>query len=324
MRSALVRSTFAVVVVLASPVAIAQSAGPSAARAAPLAESLTGPAKEAYDSAKVLLNNHDWAGAFTKFQQAYDLSKDPRLLFNMAVCARDMREYARTEQLLVRYEHEAGASLSSDEKAQVDAALATVRALVARVKLDVSEDGASVAVDGNPAGTTPLPAPLVIDLGKHTLSVSKPGFEPVGRTIESVGGSEARIAITLVQQVHLARLTVVAELGAVVSVDKKQVGTDRFDGSLAPGMHEILVTSPGKKAYSALVDLRDGEARTLQVTLAAEPHAAPVWPWIVGGAVVAAGAAVGGYFLFRPHDERGPFPNGSLGTVPLTFRMGGR
>src|SRR5689334_22269596 len=172
MRSALVRSTFALAVALVSPAAIAQTASPAAARTVPLAESLTGPAKEAYDSAKVLLNNHDWAGAYTKFQQAYDLSKDPRLLFNMAVCARDMRQYARTEQLLVRYEHEAGANLSSEEKAQVDAALATVRALVARVKLDVSEEGASVAVDGNPAGTTPLPAPLVVDLGKHTLSVN--------------------------------------------------------------------------------------------------------------------------------------------------------
>ncbi len=324
MRSALVRSALAVAVVLASPVATAQSSDPAAARAAPLADSLTGRAKEAYDSAKVLLNNHDWAGAYTKFQQAYDVSKDPRLLFNMAVCARDMREYARTEQLLVRYEHEAGASLSAEEKSQVDAALATVRALVARVKLEVSEEGASVAVDGNPVGTTPLPAPVVVDLGKHMLSVNKPGFEPVSRAFESVGGSEATIAITLVAQVHMARLTVVGELGAVVSIDKKQVGTDRFEGSLAPGMHEIQVTAPGKKAYSALVDLRDGEARTLQVTLAPEPRAAAVWPWILGGAVIAAGAAVGGYFLFRPHDERGPFPNGSLGTVDLTFRTGGR
>jgi hypothetical protein len=323
MRSALLRPAWVLALALASPFASAQSAAPGTP-SAPLVESLTGRAKEAYESAKVLINNHDWAGAYTKFQQAYDLSKDPRLLFNMAVCARDMREYARTEQLLVRYKQEAGKNLSTDDAAQVDAALATVRALVARVKLDVNEEGAAVAVDGNPAGTTPLAAPLVVDLGKHTLSVSKQGFEPVGRTIESVGGSESTITITLVPQVHAARLAVVAELGATVIVDKKQVGTDRFDGSLTPGTHEIQVTAPGKKPYTSLVELRDGESRTLQVTLATEAHAAPVWPWIVGGAVIAAGAAVGGYFLFRPHDERGSVPPGSLGTVDLTFRMSGR
>jgi len=324
MKSLLVRSSLALALALASPHASGQSADSGVARTAPLAESLSGPAKEAYESAKVLLNNRDWAGAYTKFQQAYDLSKDPRLLFNMAVCARDMREYARTEQLLVRYKHEAGAGLSGDEKAQVDAALFTVRALVARVKLDVTEDGAAVAVDGNPVGTTPLSGPLVVDLGKHTLSVNKPGFEPVVRTIESVGGSEAAISITLVAEVHAARLAIVAELGAVVIIDKKQVGMERFEGNLAPGMHEIQVTSPGKKPYSALVELRDGEARTLQVTLSAEPRSALIWPWIVGGAAIAAGAAVGGYFLFRPRDERAPAPPGSLGTVDLTFRASGR
>jgi hypothetical protein len=319
MKSALLRPAWILAVLLAAPLVAAQPSGTT-----PLAESLSGRAKEAYESAKVLINNHDWAGAYTKFQQAYDLSKDPRLLFNMAVCARDMREYARTEQLLVRYKQEAGKSLSSDDAAQVDAALATIRSLVARVKLEVNEEGAAVAVDGDPSGTTPLAAPLVVDLGKHTLSVSKPGFEPVGRTIESVGGSESTIAITLVPVVHAAHLAVVAELGATVLVDKKQVGTDRFDGSLAPGMHEIQVTAPGKKPYTSLLELRDGESRTLQVTLAAETRSAPLWPWIVGGAAIAAGAAVGGYFLFRPHDERGPVPPGSLGTVDLTFRTSGR
>jgi len=38
-----------------------------------------------------------------------------------------------------------------------------------------------------------------------------------------------------------------------------------------------------------------------------------VWPWVVGGVVVAAGAAVGGYFLFRPHDQTSPVPNGTFG-----------
>src|SRR5258708_20803910 len=111
MRSVLARSALAIALVLASPPVSAQSID-SAAAVPSLAESLSGRAKEAYESAKVLLNNHDWPGAYTKFQQAYDLSKDPRLLFNMAVCARAMRPYARTEQLLCRYEHEAPATLS--------------------------------------------------------------------------------------------------------------------------------------------------------------------------------------------------------------------
>ena len=42
-------------------------------------------------------------GAYAKFGQAYDLSKDPRLLFNMAICMRNQHDYARMQGLLVRY-----------------------------------------------------------------------------------------------------------------------------------------------------------------------------------------------------------------------------
>src|SRR5438309_5535686 len=115
MKLVLARFALVAAVTLASPFAAGQSAEAKGPRSAPLAESLSGPAKEAYESAGVLLNNRDWPGALNKFQEAYELSKDPRLLFNMAVCARDMKAYARTQQLLLRYEHEAGNKLSPEE-----------------------------------------------------------------------------------------------------------------------------------------------------------------------------------------------------------------
>jgi hypothetical protein len=59
------------------------------------------------------------------------------------------------------------------------------------------------------------------------------------------------------------------------------------------------VTAPNKKPFAAEVDLAVGEHRTFDVTL--EGQRAIVWPWIVAaGAVVVAGGAVGGYFLFKP------------------------
>src|SRR5437867_3379084 len=46
-----------------------------------LAESLTGAAKADYDAAHILYRNGDYANALTKFQAAYDKSKDPRLFW---------------------------------------------------------------------------------------------------------------------------------------------------------------------------------------------------------------------------------------------------
>lgn len=300
----------------------AQSSDAPPARPA-LSESLTGEAKRAYESAKLLLNNRDWAGAFTKFRESYDLAKDPRLLFNMALCARDLRRYALMQTLLVRYERESGSELSSEAKAEVDAALAAIKNLVAAVRLTVSESGAWVLVDGERVGKTPLSAPLVVDLGRHTLTVRKPGFEPVERSIESVGGEQTALDITLRQRVQRARLAVASAADATVIVDKREVSRGRFAGTLAPGVHEVQVTAPGKKTYRSRVELADGETRSLHVTLADRAESSFLWMYIAGGAAVAAGAAVGGYFLLRPHDERGPGPAGSLGTVELKLGSGG-
>jgi hypothetical protein len=296
------------------PTAVAQPAAPPRT---PLGESLSGAAKEAYDAAVVLLDNSDCAGAIAKYTQAYDLAKDPRLLFDIAVCDRDLRAYARMQGLLLRYEREDAAAMSAQQRAEVEAALAAIHDLVGTVHLTVSEAGADVSVDAEPAGTTPLATPIVVDLGKHTLSVKKDGFEPVVRTVEIAGGNETNLAIALVRQARPALFRVNADPGATVVIDRKELAHGSFDGALAPGAHEVQVTEAGKKDYETRVVLGDGEARTLEVTLEAERRPM-LWPWIAGGAALLVGASVGGYFLLRPQDTRGPGPQGTLGQAQIT------
>jgi hypothetical protein len=104
---------------------------------------------------------------------------------------------------------------------------------------------------------------------------------------------------------------------ATFTVDDKVAGLGRYDAALASGPHAVRVTEPDKADYKAAVDLRDGETRTLQVALEEEHHKGALWPWIVGGAVLVVGAAVGGYFLLKPSDTTTPVPPGKFGG--LTF-----
>jgi hypothetical protein len=283
----------------------------------PLAKSLTGPAKDAFDSAQVLVNNGDFPGAYAKFGQAYELSRDARLLFNMAICMRNQHDYARMQGLLVRYKGEAAQSMSPREQAEVDNALATIRNLVGAVRVSVSEAGAAVTIDGEAIGTTPIGDAISLNLGKHTFSVSKDGFDPVERELEIAGGGETPLSFTLVVKRHVGRLIVVSDDDAAVSIDGETVSKGRFDQQLAAGPHQVQVTEPSKLPFKAQVDLRDGETRSMDVTLEAEKHGGKVWPWIVGGVVVAAGASIGGYFLFRPQDKTAPVPAGQSGTFQL-------
>jgi hypothetical protein len=281
-----------------------------------LADVLTGAAKDAYNAGKLLLVNSDFQGALTKFQQAYDLSKDPRLLYNMAICQKNLHAYARMQKLLLQYERDAGAAMAPDQRVLVDSALAAIAGLVGAVQITLvpagASDGATVQVDGEPAGTTPLRDAIIVDLGKHTIRVQKDGFDPLERTVDISGGGATQVSLTLAATVHDADLTVAAEDGATVSIDERVVGSGQYHAKVPAGPHAVRVTEPGRLPFSTELVLRDAETRTLEVTLREDRHAL-IWPWVVGGVVVAAGAVVGGYFLFQPSNTTTPVPPGKLG-----------
>ncbi len=101
---------------LLAPLASAQAPAASGAIEVPLANALQGDAKAAFDSANLLIANQDFAGAITKLSQAYSLSKDPRLLFNTAICEKNLHHYARMRGTwLTQYQRDSGASLTAGE-----------------------------------------------------------------------------------------------------------------------------------------------------------------------------------------------------------------
>jgi hypothetical protein len=309
-----------VALLLVGPAAVAQ---PAAAPAQPsLAESLHGLAHDTYDSARLLLTNKDYGGALTKFQQAYELSKDPRLLFDMAVCAKGLHAYAKMKALLEQYERAAAGTMSVEDRAAVDAALAAVKNLVGVLRLAGVPEGATVLLDGVSLGTSPLKEPVFVDMGRHTVGVSKVGFDPAEKVVDVSGGGVIEIELALSASTRAADLVVAAPDGATVALDGKIAGVGRVHDKVAPGRHEVRVTAPGKLPYERPVELRGGEASTLDVTLEDEKHGGSAWPWIVGGVVVVAAGAVGGYFLFKPSDTTTPPPIGRLGGVTFSSAAG--
>jgi hypothetical protein len=163
----------------------------------PLAESLQGAAKEAYTAAGLLHNRGEYAAAATKYEEAYDLSKDPRLLFNIAACEKELHKYARMGAYLRRFKAESGARISDEDRKDVDDALAALKGFVGSVSVVSDAAGAIVAVDGETVGTTPLSGPLLLDAGKHTIRLRKDGAEDVDKEVDVAAGSETSVSITL-------------------------------------------------------------------------------------------------------------------------------
>ena len=319
---ALSTSSFAPAVAMAQTSGAQQAA--SSQKPPPLAESLTGMAKAEYEAGRVLYADGDYANAILKFQRAYELSKDPRLLWNVAVCEKNLRRYSRMLSTIRRYEQEAADMLTEAEREQAREIIKTVEAFVSELDLRVSEEGAQVYIDDELVGTTPLTEPLVVNVGTRRIRVTKPGFKEAVVTREVTGGGKIVLQVDLEQEIHQGRLIVSAGPNDFISIDGKLVGQGRWEGVLPSGGHSLRVHADGMQTYQSEVLIQDDQVRRIEVSLNPLPKSDTTATvlWIVGGAAVAAGAAVGGYFLFKPSAPE-PTP-GTINPHVVQLSFGGR
>lgn len=317
----------------------AEPAAPAPAQAAPpparsskappgggasLADSLSGGARADYDAARILYDDGDYLGALTKLESAFNASKDPRLLWNMAACEKAQRRYARMMDLLERYLAEGASLIGADERQATRDLVATVQQFVNELRLEIEPEGARVLIDGVQAATAPLAKPLRVDMGKRQLRVEKAGFVPYATELELAGGKSVELKVALAAEVHEGTLRVVADPSAVISVDGHVVGTATWSGTLPSGAHAVHVSATGKQPYHTEVVIKDGDTSALHIALQDEQKnlllrdrgsSNTLW-WVVGG-VALAGAGVGTYFLLRPDDEPRRPESGTWGLFDL-------
>lgn len=289
-----------------------------------LADSLTGLAKAEYDSGRILFDNGDYKGALVKFQHAYDLSSDPRLLWNMGACEKQLRHYVKLLRLMDRYLHDAGTTITDAQRADAQTVSRTVKELVSTLRITVNVAGATVFVDDESVGTTPLMEPLLVDLGDRQVRVTKPGYKSKVVTLHVAGASEVPVAVSLEKAPAKGMLTVVAQpKSALIHLDGAQVGTGRWQGAVAPGTHALRVSASDMVERSTTVAIRDGESRTIDIALEKDSGGSSAVWWIGAGVLATAGLAVGGYYLFRSPEQTVGAP--TPGTIsPYSITLPGR
>jgi hypothetical protein len=327
-------ATLIIVAMLVPSLALGQTAPPAqptppaaapmpapAVAAKPLSETLQGTAKAAYDAGKLLYGDGDFKGAKVKFQAAFDESKDPRLLWNMAACEEKLRHYAKAVTDIERYLTESGTQITDQDRAEAKQLHDTLQGFTAAITLKINEPDADVSIDGEVVGKSPLAAPAIIDIGEHGVLVHKDGFTDFAKTIQ-VSGPGA-LDIQLAREMHEGRLDVKAPDGAEIKIDGQSVGVGTWSGPLSSGGHQLSVSAPGMRTAQSEVVLQDSQTRSVDVALEPEAsHGLPAWVWAVTGVVVVGGLAVGGYFAFRKQDTTGPGTPGTMdpGTVQVQFR----
>jgi hypothetical protein len=270
LASAWIAGAAAVVPGVALPQTRPAAARPAAA-SKPLAQALTGQAKADYDAGKTLAGDGDFPGALIKFQSAYYQSRDPRLLWNIAFCEKNLRHYAKVISTLQRYLAEGAGYLTDKDRKDAQDLINTLQPFTTNATIKVSQDGAQVFVDDAPVGTSPLPGPVVLDIGERHVRVTKDGFKPWEKTIPVGGTASVSVDVNLEQEVHEGRLVVNAPPDATLTLDDKPVGTGgKVDMNVAAGGHQLRATASGMRPYQSEVVVQDKETRQVDVMLEKE------------------------------------------------------
>jgi hypothetical protein len=161
--------------------AAAQSGAPSQVR--------TRDAGSHFDRGTTFYTEGDYAAALVEFKRAYEASPTWQVLFNIGQSYFQLRDYANAIVTLQRFASEGGERISKDDRATLEAELPDLAERVARVTVTSNLDGATISVDEQVIGATPLRDPVLISAGSRRITATYEGRAPVQQRI-GVGGRD--------------------------------------------------------------------------------------------------------------------------------------
>ncbi len=267
------RLAFSCSIVLAVPAIVSTFPTTAWAQARkPVRDQLPLEARGHWDAGMALAQRKNWDGARTSFKSAYELSKNPRVLFNVAVAEKELGRYAAALETYKKEQAEAKGQLTPDETQELAAAIASLEKLVGALTIDINEKDAEVFVDDEKIDSSKLPGPYTVKLGERRIRAQKAGFQESVEAVTVPGGGKATVTIKLQPLVKMARVNVnvVGPSNAIVKVDGKEVGPAPYAGvvPVAPDPHEFSAEAPGYVAARQSAVVKEGEVLNLTLQLA--------------------------------------------------------
>jgi hypothetical protein len=167
-------------------------AAPQSARAGAKEE-----ARKHYDRAVELIDDGQLAEAIVEFQRSYDLTKHFSVLYNIGQVyvslAKPVEAIAAYEGYLVG----GGKNIPAARRTEVEKEIARQKARVATLVFHILPDGATVRVDGNEIGKSPIALPLSVGIGEHLVSAMADGHQPTEVKVTVAGEDRRTIELTL-------------------------------------------------------------------------------------------------------------------------------
>lgn len=297
MRFALVLFTL----LLVSPPTLAETAAQAAKKEAAAKKA---EAADHYKKGVGLFKEGDFGAALAEFRAAYQAVPSFEVLYNIGLIERRLFKYGQAVRTLNRYLEEGGKKVPADRRESVSSELSQIRTLTSKVTVKVEGAPATVFVDGEEVGKSPLAEPILLGPGKHVIRGVREGDPDSEQAFELASGGALEVVLSFKPKAPQGPVEISIETDpkdAVLMLDGKLAGLSPTKVELPPGTHELIVELDGYQSTRTDVVVEPGKPRTVKLKLVAGGTSAgaggrgkfPVVGVVLFGVgVVAAGFAV--------------------------------
>ncbi len=272
-RSAIVVAAVAALAVCRGP-ALADSHGVVDAAAAARVEEAQLRFRRGVD----LYTEGDFSGALVELKRAYELVPNFRILFNLGQVSYQSHDYAAAFEFLSRYVAEGDDRIPAARRQEVTRDLEQLRQRIGSLEIPVAVTGYRVMVDDRDLGTTPLGAPVTVNVGSHRVEL---------------------IAVTGERQVRIVELPSGQRITVKFDTPLPQLKLPP-DGSADPGLPPRAPTALDLSRSRPPHGRPDGARQEAQEPAAR--RSGPWFAWTLTG-LMAGSAAVTGAFAWRTSME---------------------
>jgi hypothetical protein len=247
-------------------------------------------AKQSFQQGVAQYQAAHYEDALASFQEAYRLKPHPLVRVNIANCYdrldRPVEAILHFELFLESKEG------SPDQRSEVKNALKELHKRAGKLSLNLSPDGARVAIDDGDERRAPIAEAVLLKAGKHKVVVKLDGYETATRDIDVKGDSLTELSL------RLSRAT-----AAVATAADAPIPTLSIEGATEePAADEKAEPDEEEKPDTQVAHAEPTEPTSED---ADARHSIPVSVWIAGGTTVALAAAgtITGLLALRARDD---------------------
>jgi hypothetical protein len=236
--------------------------GPATALAQQPPPAAVAEARERYQRGIDLFEERNYDAAMAEFQRAYELTRNPAVLFNISATHELTGHFVEALDAMLDYERRAPAAAVAQRRADVDAALGRLRSRIGTIVIRFEAAGLDVRIDGlqRPPSTGNLE--IRVPAGRHRVSLAAPHYQAREAEFDVSGGSTIVISEPLVPE--RAFMAVECNVpGAEVLVDGRPLASTPITSPLPvpEGSHHVVVRRPGYTTYETDVNSVGAGAR---------------------------------------------------------------